>query len=106
MLIRVIGVVVLSGFMTFFLVARPGQSAGQIPPPQNNEALARSILADLVARKFDAVEPHFDARVAAALPLEKLPATWDSLLGVTGDFVSVESARSEEKQGYQVIYLT
>jgi dienelactone hydrolase len=106
MLIRVMGAVVLASFAVFFLVADPAATVGQTPAPQDNEALARSMLADLVARKFDAVEPHFDARVAAALPLDKLPGSWDRLLALAGDFVSVESARAEEKQGYKVIYLT
>ncbi|HLX00466.1 MAG TPA: alpha/beta fold hydrolase [Candidatus Acidoferrales bacterium] len=103
---RILGVAVLSGLMILLVLAVPALPAGQTPPQQDNEALARSILADLVARKFEAVEPYFDARVAAALPTDKLLASWDTLLGLAGDFVSVESVRSEMKQGYQVVYVS
>lgn len=77
----------------------------QLAPP-NYEEQGRTVVTDMAARHFDKVEALFDERVAAALPVEKLAESWDALLKKTGEFKSVEKVRSEEKQGYQVVYVT
>jgi hypothetical protein len=77
----------------------------QTTAPQTNEALAREIISNFAARKFEAVEARFGAQLAAVLPLDKLPASWDSALALFGDFVAIESARSEQIQGVSVVHL-
>lgn len=105
MQIRWVAMMAIGLLTSLSIVAMPSRAIQQTPSPQDDEALARSMVADLAARRFDAVEPHFDARVAAALPLDKLPASWDQLLAMAGDFVSIESVRSEDKQGYKIVYV-
>jgi uncharacterized protein len=74
--------------------------------PTNYEDQGRTVVLNLVARHFDKVTPLFDQRVAELLPVDKLAKSWDSLLVQTGDFQAIEKVRSEEKQGYQVVYVT
>jgi hypothetical protein len=44
--------------------------------------------------------------VVRVLPVDKLAKGWDSLLLQAGEFQSIEKVRSEEKQGYQIVYVT
>ena len=74
--------------------------------PANYEEQGRTVVLDLVARHFDKIVPLFDQRVAEVLPADKLAKSWDSLLFQAGDFQAIEKVRSEEKQGYQVVYVT
>jgi hypothetical protein len=69
--------------LTFALTGGPGDPS---------ETIARSIVADLAARKLDAVVARFDSTVAAALPKDKLAATWDGLVAHVGAFQRIESA--------------
>jgi hypothetical protein len=71
----------------------------QVAPPSYEEQ-GRTVVADMAARHFDKVEALFDERVTAALPVEKLAASWDKLIEQAGAFKSIEKVRSEEKQGY------
>ncbi len=61
---------------------------------------------DLMARHFDKVTSLFDERMAAALPVDTLAKRWDAIIQLSGEFLAIESIRSEEKQGYQVFYVT
>ncbi len=73
---------------TVLLFAMLGFSAGamaQIPAPAEAKE-ARTIVADLAAHDFSAVELRFDAQVRAALPEEKLAAVWGSIEGQVGKF--------------------
>jgi len=72
----------------------------------NYEALARSITADLVARRFEQVVAHFSPDIAKVLDVPALAAAWDGVIGQYGAFGSIERAEQEEKDGLQVIYLT
>jgi len=74
--------------------------------PTNYEEQGRAVVLNLVARHFDKVTPLFDQRVAELLPVDKLARSWNSLVVQTGDFQAIEKVRSEEKQGYQVVYVT
>jgi hypothetical protein len=80
-------------------------SMSQLAAPDYQER-ARAIALDLVSRHFDKVVSQFDERVAQALPVDKLAKSWEAILEKTGDYVSIEKVRSEEKQGYQVVYVT
>jgi dienelactone hydrolase len=95
--------------LSVLLTVVAGSSSGgvaQTPPRQSDEALAREIISNFAARKFDAVEARFGAQLAAALPIEKLPASWDSAIAQFGDFVAIESVRSEQVQGFTLVRVT
>jgi hypothetical protein len=77
-----------------------------LPAGQDFEALGRELVQNLSARQFDKVAAHFDERVAAALPSDKLMATWDGLLGQVGAFRKIAGTRAEEQLGYHVVFVT
>lgn len=83
--------------------AAPAQGA---PAAQDYEALGKELTQNLAARQFDKVVARFDERVAAALPLAKLSATWDALLSQVGAFRGITGTRAEEHQGYHVVFVT
>ncbi|MBZ5522172.1 MAG: alpha/beta fold hydrolase [Acidobacteriia bacterium] len=74
--------------------------------PANYEEQGRAVVLDMAARHFDKVVASFDEQVAKILPADKLAKSWDSLLLQAGDFKAIEKVRSEEKQGYQIVYVT
>jgi dienelactone hydrolase len=88
-----------------FFLALTAFSFSQLAP-LDYEAQGRAVVSDMAARRFDKVFSSFDERVAKALPADKLAKSWDSLLSQAGDFQSIEKIRREEKQGYQVVYVT
>lgn len=73
---------------------------------QDFEALGRTLTAELASRQFDKVEAQFDARMAEALPLEKLSNVWDQLLGQAGAFQRITDTRLAEQQGYHIVFVT
>lgn len=77
----------------------------QLAPPSFEEQ-GRNVVMEMAARHFDKVEAMFDERITAAFPVEKLAQSWDKLIEQAGEFKSIEKVRSEEKQGYQVVYVT
>ncbi len=89
-------------FAAIALILEQSISAGA----QDYVALGKELTQDLAARQFDKVVPYFDERVAAALPVTKLSATWDGLLAQVGEFRSVKETREEEQQGYHVVFVT
>jgi dienelactone hydrolase len=70
--------------------------------PQDPESIGREIVTQLAARHFSEVELHFDDRMQAALPQEKLATMWDSLLGQAGAFHRIVRAEATEQQGRRV----
>jgi hypothetical protein len=60
---------------------------------QDFEAIGKRLVTQLAARQFDQVEAQFDDQMKAALPVSKLPDTWDSLLAQVGAFKSIVSAQ-------------
>ena len=85
----------------FVMAAQPAPAAAQ-----DYEALGKELAQDLAARQFDKVAAHFDDRVAAALPLDKLAATWDSLLAQVGAFKAITGTRTDQQQGYRMVFVT
>src|SRR5579863_10331124 len=73
---------------------------------QDFEALGRTLAAELASRQFDKVEAQFDARMAEALPVEKLSSVWDQVLGQAGAFKGVTGARLQDYQGYHIVFVT
>jgi hypothetical protein len=73
---------------------------------QDFEALAKDVAQDMVGRQYDKVEARFDARMASAVPLEKLRSGWEATLAQAGSFKAVTSTALVEQQGYHVVTLT
>ncbi|HEY6273571.1 MAG TPA: alpha/beta fold hydrolase, partial [Terriglobales bacterium] len=87
------------------LIAGPAPPTTPAAPAADYEALARTVPADLAARRFDKVFAQFDERMAKALPADKLVESWDSLRAQVGEFKSIESVKREERQGYHVVHV-
>jgi hypothetical protein len=81
--------------------ARPAPAAAQ-----DYEALGKELTQNLAARQFDKVAAHFDERMAAALPLDKLAAAWDGVVGQVGAFKAITGTRADEQQGYRMVFVT
>ena len=73
---------------------------------QDFEAIGKGLIAALAARQFDKVEAQFDDQMRVALPLAKLPETWDSLVAQAGAFKSITATKALEKQGLVAIIMT
>jgi uncharacterized protein len=84
--------------------AQPAQPAAPAPGA-DYEALARTVVADLAARRFDKIFAQFDDTVAHLMPADKLAESWDRAGLLFGEFKSIESVKREERQGYQVVHL-
>jgi hypothetical protein len=64
--------------------------AAQAPAPaEATSALARTVINDLATREFARVVARFDAKMAAALPEDKLAATWTQIVSQVGAFKAV-----------------
>jgi dienelactone hydrolase len=81
------------------------QEPGAPKTTQDFEALARGIVSDLAARRFEAVAARFTPQMSAALPGSKLADLWDSLIAKTGAFHSIRSVSTSELQTYHVVVL-
>jgi hypothetical protein len=69
------------------------------------ETLARSLTDQIVGQAFDKVVAQFDARMAAALPLEKVQSIWSNLLGQVGEFKSIERVEIKAVPDHPEIHL-
>jgi dienelactone hydrolase len=91
--------------LAVFLIAAIFVRAQEQPAP-NYEAMARLIIAELAERQFDKVVAQYDERLAAALPLDKLTAAWNSIIAQVGAFQSITAVEQEERFGYHIVYAT
>ena len=69
------------------------------------EKVARELLANFVAGKFDDAAKDFDATMLAALPPSKLAQVSAHLKAQLGAFKSVQSVEHTTDEGYRVIHL-
>lgn len=69
-------------------------------------APARTFIELLILGDFPGAASRFDEKMRAALPPEKLAATWNALLAQAGAFKQQVGARKEERGGYTVIIIT
>jgi uncharacterized protein len=86
------------------LVVAAAQAQEQ--PMNPFEVSARAIMADLAAGHFDRVVARYDDALAAALPLEKLTASWNGLVAQLGAFQSITAIEIEETGSYHIVYAT
>ena len=76
------------------------------PVAKDPEAIAREIVAKLEAHDYAAVEARFDDKMRAALPADKLEATWKQLATAVGAFDRIEAASTKDEAGAHVVSLT
>jgi hypothetical protein len=87
------------------LIAALGLGA-QEQPITVYESSARAIMAELAARQFDKVVARYDENMAAALPVEKLSASWDGVIAQVGAFQSISAIEQEQTGPYHIVYAT
>ncbi len=88
--------------------ALPAESASSSAATARNERLvadAKAVVADLASDKFDAVAARFDAKMTAALSVEKLRSTWQSLVAQVGEFRRAGDAQASEHDGFFVVVI-
>src|SRR5215470_3848784 len=88
----------------------PRPAAPATPPPpavaKDPEAIAREVVAKLEAHDYAAVTARFDDKMLAALPADKLEATWKQLATAVGAFDRIEAATTKDDAGAHVVSLT
>ncbi len=90
--------------LTVWLAVESAQAA---PMPQSvaavqaDESIARTVIEDLAARNFSAVEKRFDEKMSAAAPLDSLAQIWNSLIAQNGAFQSIENVSHQSVQGVE-----
>jgi uncharacterized protein len=97
---RLVSLCILGLFAT--LHSNPAQEQ----PMNSYEASARAILADLSSGNFTKVVARYDDAMAAALPLDKLTASWNGILAQVGAFQSITKVEVEETGPYHITYAT
>jgi hypothetical protein len=81
-------------------------AAAQAPAQQDYEALARTVIADIVAGRFDKVTALYTEQMAQALPVEKLAASWNGVITQVGAFQSITSVEKEDASGNHIVFVT
>lgn len=71
-----------------------------------DEAAAKKLVADLAADHYAEVRSTFDEAMLAAMSEQGLTEMWVVIEGQHGAFVSVESTKVSEVQGYRVVLTT
>jgi dienelactone hydrolase len=99
--VRFFLVITLVGALSISIIA-----AVRTPAQQDYESLARAILADIVAGRFDRVASRYTEEMAAALPGDKLKQSWDGVIAQLGAFQSITSIEQEENSGFHIVYAT
>ncbi|HET9400854.1 MAG TPA: alpha/beta fold hydrolase [Candidatus Acidoferrales bacterium] len=82
--------------------AQDAARSSQQAPPSTDEAVVRQFIADVTSKNFSAAEQRFTERMAQALPPEKFPATWNSVLAQFGEFQSIEGVSHRQAGEYDV----
>ena len=84
----------------------PAPPAPAAPIASDPESIARDVVARLEAHDYKTVAARFDDKMAAALPPDKLEATWKQLATAVGAFDKIESAATKDDAGVHVVSLT
>jgi dienelactone hydrolase len=80
--------------------------AAQEAAKQDYEALARAVIADLVAGRYDKVTARYNEQMAQALPADKLAMGWEGAIMQVGAFQSILTIEQEENAGMHVVFAT
>ncbi len=103
-MLALVSVLALAPPTIILAMAQAGRSLKA--PDVDHVAVARELVADLAAKRFDVVEQHFNESVTQLLPTEMLRATWGKMISDLGDFVSIKWAGHEQKQDLDYVYVT
>jgi hypothetical protein len=80
-------------------------SAAEMTRTQTLIKAAQTALEELKHNNFDRVEARFDSRMSEALPLDKLPTTWQTIIEQVGAIGACKEAKTSERDGYLVVVL-
>lgn len=81
---------------------RPGTAAVQPGAGQLHEKASGFVL-KLARKEWSAAEGMFNAQMKAALPQDKLEATWTQVTGQYGDFLETLDAKEGTERGYKTV---
>ena len=73
---------------------------------QDYETLGRNLVQDLLARRFEKVASQFNESRAQIMPPTKMEKFLNTILLSAGAFQAITGTRSEESQGYHIVYVT
>lgn len=93
-------------FLFVWLVILQGALSSQEPMKNDQpdfEASARNFIELLVRGDFPTAVSRFDETMKTALPIEKLAATWNTIISQAGAFKQQGSARKEKQGEYTVV---
>ena len=102
---RILWVGLLLGLCAVFLASCGKQEASN-PGGASNEETATAFVDLVAAGNFASAANYFDARMASALPPNKLQESWNGLTNALGPFKGRGGVRTAKEQGYDVVYVT
>lgn len=70
------------------------------------DARARALVAAMSQGRYELAGEHFDARMRAALPPDKLAGIWHTVTAQVGGFRSVGESRTEESPPYRTVVVS
>jgi uncharacterized protein len=81
----------------------PAPVAAAPAAPPTPEAIARAFVMQVVAHDFAGAATHFDDRMRAGLPVDKLAAAWAQLEQAVGPFTRIGAVANSERDGMHVV---
>ncbi|HEY3884289.1 MAG TPA: alpha/beta fold hydrolase [Vicinamibacterales bacterium] len=77
-------------------------------PPMAGDPIprAQTIVGDLTAGRFDAIEAQYTDQMKAALPAGRLAATWSGVIGQVGEFQKIVNSREERSGTVRIAVIT
>jgi dienelactone hydrolase len=72
-------------------------------PNGGAESAAKAVADSLVKRDYAAIVARFDATMAAALPVDKLKATWEPLASTSGKLLRLDAPHARPVGGFVVV---
>ena len=67
---------------------------------------ARGVVSEFSSGEYGALHARFDATMKAALPEEKLPEMWKSIVAQFGVFQSQGAVRQDKSGGFDIVFVT
>src|SRR5438552_15561501 len=86
--------------------AAPAAAVPAPSPPGPAVARATAIVADLLARRYEAVVARFDDTMRAAVPVERMREVWESGPGRSGDPRGIARVRATQVGGLDQVIVT
>jgi len=81
------------------------KSTQTAPVNVDYDHIARGIVADLVAKRYDKITALYSPELAQALSAEKLATSWEGVVAQLGPFQSITSVEVEEAGGLHMVFV-